>query len=71
MKDDSGSYAVFYIARIIFMSMYKQHCVGRTRKHRSMYYEFGCSCELWSQILAGTLVIFGTWVREEMVRNLL
>ena len=54
--------------RIIFMSMYNDIVWGeRTQK---MYYEFCYSCELCSQILARTLVIFGTWVREEMVRNL-
>ena len=31
----------------------------------------GRTSELRSQILARTLVIFGTWIREEMVRNLL
>ena len=41
----------------------------RTRKQRSMYYEFCYGYELGSQILAGTLVIFGAWIREEMVRN--
>ena len=47
----------------------QRHCLVRSRKHRKMYYEFCYSCELCSQILARTLVIFGTWIREEMVRN--
>ena len=39
-------------------------------KSRKMSYEFCYSCELCSRILARTLVIFGSWIREEMVRNL-
>ena len=31
-----------------------------------MYYEFFYGYELCSQILAGTLVILGTWIRKEM-----
>ena len=38
--------------------------------HSKMYYEFCYGYELCSQILAGTLVISGTWIREEMVRNI-
>ena len=53
--------------RIIFMLIDN---VGRTRKQRKMYYECCNSCELCSQILARTLVILGTWIREEMVRNM-
>ena len=49
----------------------QRHCMGRARKHRKTWDEFCYSCELCSQILAWTLVILGTWIREEMVRNLL
>ena len=49
----------------------QRHCVGRTRKHRRVWENFIRSSEICSQIPARTLVIFGTWIREEMVRNLL
>ena len=49
----------------------QRHCVGRTRKHRRVWENFTHSSEICSQIPARTLVIFGTWRREEMVRNLL
>ena len=47
----------------------QRHWLGRTRKHWQMFEEFFWSCELCSQILVWTLVVSGTWDREEMVRN--
>ena len=43
---------------------------GREQGNRKMWDEFCYSCESCSQIPARTLVIFGTWIREEMVRDL-
>ena len=58
------------IGPVIIMSMYNDIVWRERRKHRKVCYEFYYSCELCSQILARTLVILGTWIREEMVRNL-
>ena len=45
---------------------------GRERGNTAnMWDEFCCSFELCLQIPAPTLVIFGTWIREEMVRDLI
>ena len=49
--------------------LYKDMILGE-RGNRKMSYEFCYSCELCSRILARSLVIFGSWIREEMVRNL-
>ena len=57
--------------RIIFMSMYNDRAWKERGNTEKMYDEFCYSCELCSQILAGTLVILVTWIREEMARNLL
>ena len=48
----------------------QRHHMGRKRKHKKMWHEFRCNCELCSQIPAQTLIIIGTWIREEMVRDL-
>ena len=48
----------------------QRHWLVKTRKHRKMFDKFCYSCELCSQIPARTLVIFGNWIREEMVRDL-
>ena len=56
--------------RIIFMSMYNDIVWWERGNTEKCNYEFCYSSELCSQIFAGTLVIFGTWIREEMVRNL-
>ena len=55
--------------RIILMSMYDDIVWRERGNTEKMPYEFCYSCEWCSQILAGTLVILGTWIREEMVRN--
>ena len=52
--------------RIIFMSMYND--IGWGEQGNTEKCDDNC-CELCSQILARTLVILGTWIREEMVRN--
>ena len=54
--------------RIIFMSMYNDF-VWESEETQKSVSKISYSCELCSQILARTLVIFGTWIREEMVWN--
>ena len=55
---------------IIFMSMYNV-IVWRDQGSTEKCEKNSKSCELCLQIAAWTLVIFGAWIREEMVRNLL
>ena len=56
--------------RITFLSMYNDIVWRERGNTETCDYKICCSCELCSQILAGMLVFFGTWIREEMVRNL-
>ena len=49
----------------------QRHCMERTKKTQQSVNLITYSCELCSQISARFLVILGTWIRKEMVRNLL
>ena len=76
-RRDSKIYGINYSVNFSSTSTGSSSCqctttlYGKNRETQKHVRKICYSYELCSQILAGALVILGTWIRKEMVRNLL